>query len=231
MIYRPGIAAYFNSFAPLASSERKAVAAPFVAISREYGAGGHSLAEVLIERLEREDGPAFSGWRLFDRALCEQVAADPGLRVSLESLVGEEFHEGFDDYLRTVFGGESPQAKVDRRVFRAIRGVCTLGRAVVVGRGAAIVTRDLPRGVRVRLVSSPENRLKRIMREARIGAAAARKSLERRDSHRARMAKTYFKEDIADPLLYDCVWNVDSTPLEEIAESLVGLIRRRAAVG
>jgi cytidylate kinase len=231
MIYRPGMAAYFNSFAPAAPAQRKAAAEPFVTISREYGAGGHALAEALLARLAREKEPEFSGWRVFDRALCEQVASDPGLSVSLESLVGEEFHEGFDDYLRTVFAGGSPQTKIDRRVFRTIRSVCSLGKAVVVGRGAALVTRDLPRGIRVRLVSSRENRVKRIVRDGRVSAAAALQSIERRDAHRARMATSYFKQDIADPLLYDCVWNADSASLEEIAESLFALIRSRAAAG
>ncbi len=44
------------------------------------------------------------------------------------------------------------------------------------------------------------------------------------------MVKAHFNRDIADPLLYDCVWNADTASFEAMAESLMPLIRRRASL-
>jgi cytidylate kinase len=222
------IAQYLKNRAPVAPMKRPAAPAPFVTISRETGAGARALADALIARLSKERGTLFSGWHIFDRALCERVAADPELRVSLKSLLDEEFHAGFDEFFRGVFAEKSSQLKIDHHVFRTVRGICSLGKAIVIGRAAALVTRDLPRGVHVRLVAERNVRIQRIVREAGVSAAAARKTMEKKDAERARMVMADFDKNIDDPLLYDCVWNTATVTLEEIVESLTALIRKRS---
>jgi len=220
---------YFKSVAAVAPSNRPRGEAPFVTISREAGAGGHALAEALAARLAKQDGELFSGWQIFDRSLCERVAADPELHVSLESLLNEEFHTGLDDYLRSVLADHSSQSKIDHRMFRTVRSICSLGRAIVIGRASALVTRDLPLGVHVRLVSQRRARIQRIRRENGVDAVAARRILDQQDARRARKVEIYFKKNIADPLLYDCVWNADTVSCGAMAESLVYLIRQRVS--
>src|ERR1700688_4460009 len=134
------LAEYFKTAAAAAASlDHPRPRAPFVTISREAGAGAHAVAEALLARISREKDPIFSGWQIFDRSLCEQVAADPELHVSLESLLNEDFHSGLDDYLRNVLANLSSQARIDHHMFRTVRSICSLGRAVVIGRAAALV--------------------------------------------------------------------------------------------
>ena len=60
---------------------------PFITISRQTGVGGHALADKMLEVFsEQEDVEVFGGWRIYDRALCDIVAEDPGFGGSLESL-------------------------------------------------------------------------------------------------------------------------------------------------
>ncbi|MFI5350477.1 MAG: AAA family ATPase [Elusimicrobiota bacterium] len=220
---------FFRDAFPAAPSNRPRPPAPFVTVSREAGAGGHALAESLLQRFSKESGELFAGWQIFDKSLCERVAADPDLHVSLQSLLNEEHHTGLDDLLRSLVAGVGPQNKIDHRMFRTVRGVCVLGKAIVVGRAAALITRDLPFGVHVRLVSERKARVDRVRRETGLDAIEVGQTLDRQDWQRAREADTYFNKDIADPHLYDCVWNADAVTFEAMAESLVGLIRRRAA--
>ena len=202
--------------------------APFVTIAREEGAGGHSLAEALVARFSKERDALFSGWQIFDKNLCERVAKDPELHVSLEALLDEEFHTGLDDFLRTVVASLSPQIKIDHHMFRTVRSICAVGKAIVIGRAAALLARDLPLGVHVRLVSARKARIERVRRETGLGEAAAAKLLDQKDAGRARVVETHFNKDVADPLLYDCVWNADTVTYEGMADSLVALIHRRA---
>lgn len=220
---------YFKQAAAPRPPDNPRMPAPFLTISREEGAGGHELADALLARFAQERDALFSGWKVFDKEICERVVKDPGLKVPLEDLLNEEFHSGFDDLLRTVVAELSPQMKVDHHMFRTVRSICGVGKAIVVGRAGALISRDLPLGVHVRLVASRKSRLARVRRDDGLSEAAAAKRLDEREEERARLVKTHFNKDLADPLLYDCVWNADTVTCEAIADALVTLIRRRGA--
>jgi cytidylate kinase len=231
MKYPLSIAQYFKNAAAAAQSNRPRPQAPFVTIAREAGAGGHALADALVARISKEKAPLFSGWQIFDKNLCERVANDPGLHVSLKSLLEEEYHTGVDEFLRSVLADVSPQITINHHMFRTVRSVCVLGKAIVIGRAAALITRDLPLGVHVRLVSARRARVERIRRKTGLGAAAVGKMLDQKDARRALMVDKHFNKDIASPLLYDCVWNADTVSYEAMAESLVSLILQRVSRG
>jgi cytidylate kinase len=227
MKHHSPIEQYFKNASPVVSN-RPRPPAPFVTISRQAGAGGHELAEALAARLSRETDDVFSGWQIFDKDLCERVAAEPGLRVSLSSLLDEEFHTGLDDMLRSVLGSASPQIEINHHMFRIVRGICAVGKAIVIGRAASLITRDLTSGVHVRLVSKMGARIERVKRARNVDAAQARRLIDEMDERRALMVDALFNKDIEDPLLYDCVWNADTASYETIADSLVPLIRANA---
>jgi len=63
---------------------------PFITISRETGAGGHSLAAALLKLMAKHGTKSLSGWHVLDQEICEKVAAEPGLKVSLHRLLSEE---------------------------------------------------------------------------------------------------------------------------------------------
>jgi len=222
---------YFKQAAAPRAPDNPRPPAPFVTISREEGAGGHELADALLSRFAQEKNShgLFSGWKVFDREICERVAKDPGLKVPIEDLLSEQFHTGLEELLRTVVAQLSPQAKVDHHMFRTVRGICVAGKAIVIGRAAAMVSRDLPVGIHVRLIASRKSRIARVRRDYGLTEAAAAKRLDQRDGERARLIETHFNKDIADPLLYDCVWNTDTVSYEAMADSLAALIRRRSA--
>ncbi|HXT01617.1 MAG TPA: cytidylate kinase family protein [Elusimicrobiota bacterium] len=220
---------YFKQAAAPRAADNPRPPAPFLTISREEGAGGHELADALLARFAQEKDPLFTGWKVFDKEICERVAKDPGLKVPLEDLLNEQFHTGLDELLRTVVAQLSPQAKVDHHMFRTVRSICGVGKAIVIGRAGVMISRDMPLGVHVRLVASRKSRLARVRRDYGLPEAAAEKRLDQREEERERMMRTHFNKSLADPLLYDCVWNADTVTFESMADSLVALIRRRNA--
>ena len=63
---------------------------PFVTISREAGAGGHTLAYVLLTDFAGDhDQDLFGGWHVFDRELCEVIVQDHRFQNSLDALLAE----------------------------------------------------------------------------------------------------------------------------------------------
>jgi cytidylate kinase len=202
---------------------------PFVTISRETGAGGHSLAEKLLRKMKAvERIPMLEDWHVMDQELCQKILENPHLKVSLDALLTEELHSAVEDIVNGLIGGYTPQSQVMIEIFNTIRTVATLGKVIIVGRGAVCLTRALPYGIHVRLVAPRSTRIRRMMEFLNLSRRDAEELVARMDNSRARLLKTYFNKDIGDPLLYDVTWNTDSVSLEEISSSIIELIQSRA---
>lgn len=202
---------------------------PFVTISRQTGAGGHTLAEALVAEMEKERGHSlFAGWQILDQELCKKIAEDPELKISMASLLSEEYRSEIEDMIDELTGLWSPQYKIIRKMFEMIRAFATFGKVIIVGRGGSCLTRGLPLGIHVRLVASLPSRIQRMMRLLNLPEKKAREVVGEQDRSRRKLLKDYFNRDIEDPLLYDVIWNTDTVPIPEIARTLVGLVREKA---
>ena len=201
---------------------------PFVTVSRQTGAGGHTLARVLLQAMDKEDDPLFQGWQVFDRELCEKLMEDPKLRVSTQSLLTEEYRSEIEDTIFSILGGETPRYAVVKKLFETIRTFATLGRVIIVGRAGMCVTRGLPDGVHLRLVASEATRVKRMMGLLQVSEKEARETVYKQDRDRARLVRDHFSRDIHDPLLYDVTWNTETVSFEAIAAPVIALIKHQA---
>jgi cytidylate kinase len=197
---------------------------PFVTISRQVGAGGRSLARSLLAELEKQPDEIYHGWKIFDRELCEKLVDEPSLRNSLRRLWSDEYHSEVESLILALLGSATAQPAAARELFKAIRTVATLGKVIIVGRGGVCITASLLQGVHLRLTASEPARLKR-MDFSSLSQAEAIKRIRRQEKDRVRLLKSYFHEDISDPLLYDAIWNTDHVPMEIIASAVIPLIR------
>ncbi|MDJ0955177.1 MAG: cytidylate kinase-like family protein [Acidimicrobiia bacterium] len=202
---------------------------PFVTISRQAGAGGHTLAQALIARFdEKENKTLFGEWEMFDQKLVAMVADDPDLRVSVEALLGEEYRKAADDFFRQLLTSTTHQDIVMDRMFRLVRTIAEVGKAVIVGRAGSEVTRGLGPSVSVRLIAPEEFRVKHMMELNDLSEKKATELIDKHDSGRARMLKRHFRVNIDDPLLYDAVWNTAQVAFDDIAESIATMLETRA---
>lgn len=200
---------------------------PFVTIARQPGSGGYRLAEELVQRLDKEGAeiPALRGWKWYDKELCEIVAANPNLKVSLRDLVEERHHSGIEAYLAELLSGISNPDAVARATFNTMLQLASVGKCVLIGRGGACLTRELPRGVRPRLIAGKESRIKGLMRHYDLDERAAARRMNEIDDNRFAFHKKYFHADPNDPLLYDAVINTDTVSTEAIVDFVVGRIK------
>jgi cytidylate kinase len=129
--------------------------------------------------------------------------------------------------VHTALRSSLDQDYVMARVFRVVRILATMGKAIIVGRGGANVTRDLPMGVRLRLVAPEADRIAGVMSYYALPEKEARSYAKKLDNGRARLIRTHFDADIDDPTNYDAIWNTGFASIDEIAETVVMLIRRR----
>jgi cytidylate kinase len=202
---------------------------PFVCLSRQAGAGGHTFARHLLNRLNEEEPPHLPLWTRCDRELCLQLLEDPRIDVSLGYLESEHYRGATEDLLFNLLSHETPQDVVLRHLFQLIRRIAQTGHTIFIGRAAGLVTRDLPGCIHIRLVAPEAVRIKRMAEQGHLSQRDAQQLVHRLDNDRARLVKNYFLASIDDPLLYDLIINTSNLPLDEGAQAVLALIQKRRA--
>jgi Cytidylate kinase-like family len=200
-----------------------------VTLSASYGAGGSQVGPRLADRL----GVAFLD-RVIPTTVAERLAVpladalahDDAVRSVLERLLMR-----FAPAAQAFSGAAAPPELVDERSFlrateEVIRERAAAGSGVILGRAAAVVLRDLPGALHVRLDGPAERRLAQAMALEGVDRATAERHM--RDTDRAREAyvQQFYGVDARDATLYHLV--IDSTALA--LDACVELIALATAV-
>ena len=200
---------------------------PFVTISREAGAGGHTLAEAIRKQtLDYNYKDLFRGWLVFDEAICTAVIKDPALHVTMEELLAETYNGPIVDFFHELVGKQSSHYTVATRIFEFVKTICSFGKVIVVGRAASCVAEDLPGGIHVRLTASLDSRIQHVAQFLHIEPDAARRMIHKQDKDRARLVRDFFNRSIDDAGLYTMVWDTDKMPIERIAKEVIPMIEQ-----
>ncbi len=192
---------------------------PYLAISREAGAGGSEIARVIGERL---------GWDVLDKNLMECIAS----RLNTSKGLIERLDETSSNWAYDLMAAWLDREMVGHGTYlRHLEGIMLAaarrGNVVLVGRGGGFL---LPRegGVSVRLVASEEYRIERTMRLENVSHAAAKESVRNLERGRSEFVDRHFHRNIGDPHLYDLVLNVGRLGVETTVELIVATIKSRA---
>ncbi len=183
---------------------------PIVTISREFGAGGSSVAQLVAEEL---------GAELVDAALVNEVARRleyPEATVASADERPETFVDRLLDSLKYLAPAQAlalqrrqsgaviePRWEIVNLTQELIREVARQGKAVVVGRGAAFVLRDHPNALHVFLHAAPEVRVEAIKRRLMLNERAARERMRKTDGERAAYIRQLYHADWRDSANYD----------------------------
>jgi cytidylate kinase len=197
-----------------------------VTVSAAYGAGGAVVGPKLAERL---------GVPFLDRALPTRIAERLAIPLE-EALARDEAVGGVLSRMAMrlapvglAFGATTAPETVDEEAFRrateeVIREHAAGGDLVVLGRAAALVLRDDPRSLHVRLDGPRERRLEQAVRLGDGDPAEAEKRLDENDRAREAYVRHFYHADPRDPALYHLT--VDSTAIP--LDTVVDLIERAA---
>ncbi len=137
-----------------------------IAISRQYGAGGWAVGQIVADTL---------GYELIDHSMLDKVARDA--KVSVKSV--QEIEKSAGNFLLSLFSELAASMSVVRhvpgikdefdekkyRLFlkRTISEIAVRGNAVIIGRGGQMVLKDHPKAIRIYLVAKDEDRIRYLM--------------------------------------------------------------------
>jgi cytidylate kinase len=169
-----------------------------VAISRELGARGGTIARLVAEKL---------AWQLYDHDLLEYMAQNPVIRQG----TGEELTVPCQQWIRTRLDqldqtcrlAEYPDA---RHLAEVVLSLAASGQVVMVGRGAGCI---LPREttLNVRIIAPLADRIAFIGQWQRLSTGEASERVRQGDERRAEFVQKHFRRTIGDTHQYDLVLN------------------------
>lgn len=208
------------------------MAPPLITITRQYASGGSQVAEHAARAL---------GWTVIDNEFVDEVARRAGLPPA-EVAQRDERAPGLLERLARTLAGASPElfitesavsdAERDERTIvriseRIIHEAATIGRVVLVGRGAQAILAERPDALHLYLVASKPWRVQLAVEKLGVDPAKAEKELDETDRRRDQYTKTYYNRTRQDPTNYDLVINAERLGFEGAAALVVAEAKRR----
>lgn len=194
-----------SAFSPAAEN----TARPFVTLSRETCAGATTLGQHLLALLNGAKGADGRSWLFLDNNLLTHALTTRDLPEHLARYLPEDRISEIEGTIGEILGLHPSLWELERRVAEAILQIARLGCVILAGRGAHLITRDLPGGFHVRLVASRAIRLQRLQELQPGERAAAARLLQEKDDARRRYVRASFGQELDDPHAYDLIINTD----------------------
>jgi cytidylate kinase len=189
-----------------------------VTISASYGAGGSWIAPQVADRL---------GYRFVDRAIPVQVAERLGVPVHHAHAHDEAASSRIAHLLARlpntngVVLPDATDKSFCRETEALLREAADAGDVVVLGRAGAIVLRNRPGALHVRLDGPLEARIAQAMRVEEIDEEEARKRQRSSDPARIDYVKHFYGCDPRAPQHYHLVLDSTALPLERCVDLIV----------
>ncbi|MBO7077075.1 MAG: cytidylate kinase-like family protein [Bacteroidales bacterium] len=205
---------------------------PFIiTISRELGSGGHTVGQLLAERL---------GVRFSDKELIKALREEFHLTTdAIERLKGEK-----KDWLTSLLRKIAAMPKAENvvewddkfvqeyrpdlssdEIFEAekqiLRGIAEEGSCVIAGRSGFFVLKDFPNKMDIFITAPREKRIQRVMVKQHLSEQEAAAAIDRVDEGRENYIKRYAGTSRYDVRNYDLVINMDNVPDENAAVELI----------
>jgi cytidylate kinase len=210
---------------------------PIVTISRQFGAGGSSVAGIVAAQL---------GAEVIDKKLIDEVAKRLEMRPSEVEAESERPRPLLERLVRSFTSLEPgmgmgwappyPDPLFDSRkeiialTESVIREVSAGGNVVIVGRGAGFVLREKPDLFRVFLRAPEKARVAALQQRLGLPEADARRQMHETDANRAAYIKQLYGHDWCDPDEYDLVINTGRIGYQTAAEMILRGVNERVPV-
>jgi cytidylate kinase len=193
-----------------------------VTLSSSYAAGGSQLGPRLAERLRVP---------FLDRAITSEVAE----RLAVEEAEADAHQDQVGGLLSRVvrrlapmgaaFGAPLEGALEEEAYVQAteatVRAHAEAGAAVILGRSGALILKDDPHALHVRLDGPKERRIAQAVTLLGVDRATAERQLAETDRARDAYAQHFYRADVRDPALYHLVIDTTAIGLDAALEIIV----------
>ena len=182
-----------------------------ITISRQQGSLGDEIAVAVARKLNYD---------CIDKKMIGYALADYGLQ--------KPEIEKFDEKKPSFWQSFSYHGEKFLHLLKAvIYNFAGKENAVIIGRGAQVLLKDLPGALHVRIIAPIRIRMRRLVEQGGYDESVAEQILQRSDLDSAGFVRSYFGIDWNDSALYDLVINTGTISLDSAAKLIVDAIESR----
>jgi cytidylate kinase len=193
-----------------------------VTLSSSYAAGGSQLGPRLAERLRVP---------FLDRAITSEVAE----RLAVDLADAEAHQDQVGGLLSRVVQrlapmgaafGAAPEGPLEEDAYvqateATVKAHADAGDAVILGRSGALILKDHPHALHVRLDGPKERRIAQAVTLLGVDRETAERQLQETDRAREAYAQHFYRADVRDPALYHLVIDTTAIGLDAALELIV----------
>jgi hypothetical protein len=193
-----------------------------VTLSSSYAAGGSQLGPRLAERLRVP---------FLDRAITSEVAE----RLAVDLADAQAHQDQVGGFLSRVVQrlapmgaafGAPPEGPLEEDAYvqateATVKAHADAGDAVILGRSGALILKDHPHALHVRLDGPKERRIEQAVRLLGVDRRTAERQLAETDRAREAYAQHFYRADVRDPALYHLVIDTTAIGLDAALELIV----------
>ena len=193
-----------------------------ITIGREFGSGGHAIAEELSRRL---------GLKFYDHNILDEIAIEKGVDPETLRKYDEKPHKLF--LSRSVKGHHSSaEVNIAYMQFDYLKKKAAQGESfIVVGRCAEGIFEGHPGLISIFILGNKETKCKRVMEVYGLSEQAALEKMRRHDEYRKRYHNNFCEDKWGDSRTYDLCINSSLKGLEATTDLLETYIRTRMDSG
>ena len=199
---------------------------PFMTISREYGCEGYGVA-CAIEKIFNVNPREKFPWVSFDKEILERIAEESGQYPGLVKMIMEQRLSAIGHLVIDMVSDLPNEYDIFQKMAKTIAFLAHKGRAILIGRGSSIITKDIERGVHIRITAPLDYRVERIAKLHSISRDAAEKEVRHMQAERETFVQKFTMHSVADLFLYHLIFNNALCTVDEMASITVDLMRGR----
>lgn len=203
-----------------------------ITISRQFGAGGRTLGEMLAERFQ---------YRLVDEVLIEHLAqkadVSPEWMRHLEKEAGGSLFRYLSGFSR-IRNSYLYKTIIDKKGFidghryvellqDIIRQIASEDQVVIIGRGGQYILQSHPEAFHLLLVAKRQDRVDFLRRKYELHPLQAEQVIARQDKIRSNLFRYFGKEDYDSPQLYDLVLNMSRMDMDKALNLVYTLMQQQ----
>lgn len=200
-------------------TQSHAVLRPTITLSRDFGCEAFEVAEQLNALMRAATGEP---WNVYDKSLLETVATEQGISLHLLQNLG--------DTARSLerLGLRPPEYLQHAAAFRAVAeklvAFATVGNAIIVGRGGAVLCADLANCFHFRLEGSLAFRTKAIAKRLEMPDDEAQALVEANTKLQGAFFEEQLRANPHDRTRFHAVFNNDRSSPESVARAIAAFV-------
>ena len=193
---------------------------PVIAVSRGFGAQGHTISKLLAEKL---------GVKHYDSKLIDKILNEAKTDKNFLKLMDEQLTSNVDNWIYTLFGKGITKGEYYRLLIKTVNLISKTG-GVILGRCAHLIMSHDPLVFRLRVDGSMEARTRRIASINNIDLKEAEKLIKNTDSQRIQFVKELFNRFPTNRSYYDLQICTDYMEPAQVVDTVLYVMEMRGLI-